>query len=252
MTRERTATNGGGGRPAAERVAGVLRTRIRDGVLRAGEPVPTHAALAEEFRVERSVIRQALRMLLGEGLLTVTGRGVPARVASGAVLRHSLTALGRTRGIDVEVSVRALPFTPPMKLYLLNGDEALFAHCSVGQRTEETDGTPVGTAEVLGADPALRFRALVRPGAGRGVRRAVAAVVRRSVVHRRDGPAGLSPSAARTRSAGVDRRRNRSQSPGANSRARTSAPAQARFALPTLRPKLSRVTPTVPMTPYFH
>ncbi|MFD6323534.1 winged helix-turn-helix domain-containing protein [Streptomyces sp. NPDC058442] len=214
-------------------VADELRARIRSGELSPGRRMPTQARLAEEFGVERGTVRQALRILQSERLLSNVSKGAPATVAvdpdsaptgpvapprpttaalaprlaaafaaervgidavcltamsltlavgeplrqihagrlkpakvdvrvllpgrdidlafpvavegrddghavherwlqmrnaQGQVLRHNLLALRATHGIDVRVSFRALPFTPPVKLYLLNGTEALFAY----------------------------------------------------------------------------------------------------------------------------
>ncbi|MEU0680931.1 FadR/GntR family transcriptional regulator [Streptomyces albogriseolus] len=58
-------------------------------------------------------------------------RWLAQRNAQGQVLRHNLLALRATHGIDVRVTFRALPFTPPVKLYLLNNAEALFAYYTV-------------------------------------------------------------------------------------------------------------------------
>ncbi|WP_437093321.1 winged helix-turn-helix domain-containing protein [Streptomyces sp. enrichment culture] len=221
-------------------VADELRARIRSGVLRPGQRMPTQARLADEFGVERGAVRQALRILQSEQLLTNVSKGAPATVAAdvgrvltgpaapplpttvalapriaaafaaehveidavcltsislnlaigeplrqihagrlkpakvdvrvllpsrnidlafpvpvegrdggddpvherwlaqrnaqGQVFRHNLLALRATHGIDVHVSFRALPFTPPVKLYLLNGAEALFAYYTLARR----------------------------------------------------------------------------------------------------------------------
>ncbi|MEV0316852.1 FadR/GntR family transcriptional regulator [Streptomyces sp. NPDC050658] len=64
-------------------------------------------------------------------------RWLDQRNAQGQVLRHNLQALRASHGIDVNVSFRALPFTPPVKLYLLNGSEALFAYYTLTKRGEE-------------------------------------------------------------------------------------------------------------------
>jgi hypothetical protein len=66
-------------------------------------------------------------------------RWLTQRNAQGMVLRQNLLALRTTHGIDVRVSFRALPFTPPVKLYLLNGVEALFAYYTLGRREREID-----------------------------------------------------------------------------------------------------------------
>ncbi|MFI8189565.1 winged helix-turn-helix domain-containing protein [Streptomyces sp. NPDC085946] len=232
-------------RTTPSEVADELRARIRSGVLRPGQRMPTQARLAHEFGVERGVVRRALRILQAEQLLTDVSRGSPATVApgpggaptgpaapplpttaalapriaaafaadhveidavcltsisltlamgeplrrihagelrpaqvdvrvllpsrdidlafpvpvdargddeeavhrrwltqrnaQGQVLRHSLLALRATHGIDVRVAFRALPFTPPVKLYLLNGAEALFAYYTLTRRAERID-----------------------------------------------------------------------------------------------------------------
>ncbi|WP_184561010.1 FadR/GntR family transcriptional regulator [Streptomyces paradoxus] len=224
-------------------VADELRARIRSGALRPGERMPTQAQLAHEFGVERGAVRQALRVLQSERLLTNVSKGSPATVAAdpvgaltgpqapplpttvalapriatafaaehveidavcltsisltlaigeplrqihagrlkpakvdvrvllpsrdidlafpvpvegsgddwvherwltmrnaqGQVLQHNLLALRSTHGIDVRVTFRALPFTPPVKLYLLNGTEALFAYYTLTRREAEAD-----------------------------------------------------------------------------------------------------------------
>ncbi|MFJ4523230.1 winged helix-turn-helix domain-containing protein [Streptomyces sp. NPDC088810] len=230
-------------RSSHREIADELRSRIRSGVLRPGERMPTQAKLAREFGVERGAVRQALRILQSEHLLTDVSKGSPATVAAvpgaarppagppappqptmvglapriaaafaaphvridalcltsvsltlavgdplrqihagrlkpakidvrlllpsrdidlafptpvgaddggllhrrwlsqrnaqGLVLRQNLLALRTTHGVDVQVSFRALPFTPPVKLYLLNGSEALFAYYTLGRRERE-------------------------------------------------------------------------------------------------------------------
>lgn len=223
-------------------MADELRARIRSGRLRPGQRMPTQAQLADEFGVERGAVRQALRILQSEQLLTNVTKGSPATVApdllsaltgpgaapmpttvalahriaqafavphveidalcltsvsltlaigeslrqihagrlkpakvdvrvllpsrhidlafpvavagggagdplherwlamrnaQGQVLRHNLLGLRATHGIDVRVSFRALPFTPPVKLYVLNGAEALFAYYTLSRRERE-------------------------------------------------------------------------------------------------------------------
>ncbi|KUL40485.1 winged helix-turn-helix domain-containing protein [Streptomyces regalis] len=227
-------------------MADALRARITAGELRPGQRMPTQAKLADEFGVERGAVRQALRILQSEHLLTNVSKGAPATVApdlgraltgpgappqptmvalapriaaafaaphveidalcltsvsltlaigeplrqihagqlkpakvdvrvllpsrdislafptpvdasaddadeqlrrrwliqrnaQGQVLQHNLLALRTTHGIDVQVSFRALPFTPPVKLYLLNSTEALFAYYTLARSEVEID-----------------------------------------------------------------------------------------------------------------
>ncbi len=252
MTHEHSALNGT--KPSHREVADILTERIRVGRLRAGERMPTQETLADEFGVERRVIRQALELLREAGLLTAGVRGAPARIAlpreadpsaepqqtaaglrprvmeafqaphvtidaicltaeslnlaladplqlmrsgqvtpesvtvrlllpsrdldiafpraaedaaderkvhehwlslrnsHGRVLRSGLRALRTTRGIDVDVTLQALPFTPPVKLYLLNGSEALFAYYTVTKREEQIGDTPTVIYDALGSD----------------------------------------------------------------------------------------------------
>lgn len=231
-----------------QEIADTLRERIRVGDLRAGDRLPTQAELAEEFGVERGTVRQALRVLQDDGLLSNVSKGSPPRIAEpapsvdepqptmvslgprlaeafsaphvridavcltaetlmlavseplrliheerirperldvrlllpsreinlafpvpvegrsgddkvherwlkmrnaqGQVLRYNLQALRSTHDIDVEVTFRALPFTPPVKLYLLNGTEALIGYYMVTRREESTD---TGTLEMFDA-----------------------------------------------------------------------------------------------------
>jgi DNA-binding FadR family transcriptional regulator len=55
----------------AELVAGVLRTRIVDGELADGDMLPKQDDLLAEFRVSRPSIREAMRILETEGLISV-------------------------------------------------------------------------------------------------------------------------------------------------------------------------------------
>ncbi|MGW7240679.1 winged helix-turn-helix domain-containing protein [Streptomyces sp. NPDC054804] len=249
MTQENVAVNGAG-RPSPQDIADTLRERIRSGDLKAGDRLPTQAELAEEFGVERGAVRQALRMLQDNGLLSNVSKGSPPRVAEpasrprgepqptmvglgprmteafaaphvridaacltavnlmlalsepvrqihegrirpesidvrvllpgrdinlafpvpveggddavhsrwlaqrnaqGLVLRHNLLALRASHGIDVRVTFRALPFTPPVKLYLLNGAEALFAYYMVTRRTAETESGGLDLYDAVGS-----------------------------------------------------------------------------------------------------
>ncbi len=245
----------GSRRPAPQVIADALRERIRTGVLRAGERLPTQAELAEEFGVERGAVRQALRALQEDGLLSNVSKGSPPRVAGpapardqpqptmvalaprlteafsashvridavcltaqslipalgeplrlihegrirperidarillpsrdinlafpvsvdaagdddavhqrwlamrnaqGQVLQYNLQALRGTHDIDVHVTFRALPFTPPAKLYLLNGSEALYAYYMVTRRAEPTESGTLEMYDTLGSESLL-------------------------------------------------------------------------------------------------
>ncbi len=234
-----------------QEIADVLRERIRAGDLKAGDRLPTQAELAEEFGVERGTVRQALRALQEDGLLSNVSKGSPPRIAEVppvrdepqptmvglaprltdafsvphvridaacltaetlmlalgdpvrqihegrvrpasidvrillpsrdinlafpvpveaqgeddpvhkrwldqrnaqvVVLRHNLQSLRSSHGIDVRVAFRALPFTPPVKLYLLNETEALFAYYMVTKREEAVDSGILEMYDALGS-----------------------------------------------------------------------------------------------------
>ncbi|MGW1724797.1 GntR family transcriptional regulator [Streptomyces sp. NPDC002306] len=83
-------------------------------------------------------------------------RWLQMRNAQGQVLRHNLRSLRSSHGIDVRVTFRALPFTPPVKLYLLNGSEALMAYYMIKRREEATEsGTTMDLYDVQGAESVL-------------------------------------------------------------------------------------------------
>lgn len=62
-------------RPAYAQVADDLRRRIVAGALAVGDRLPSEDALADEFAVSRSTVREALRVLASQHLVTTT-RGV--------------------------------------------------------------------------------------------------------------------------------------------------------------------------------
>ncbi|WP_406476195.1 GntR family transcriptional regulator [Streptomyces sp. NBC_01615] len=250
VTQENVAVNGSR-RLSPQEIADVLRERIRVGDLKAGDRLPTQAELAEEFGVERGAVRQALRVLQGDGLLSNVSKGSPPRIADiprmrdepqptmvglaprlaeafsvphvrvdaacltaetlmlalgepvrlihegrirpqsidvrillpsrditlafpvpvegrgeddpvhrrwldqrnaqGHVLRHNLHSLRSSHGIDVRVTFRALPFTPPVKLYLLNGSEALIAYYMITRREETVENGTLDMYDTLGS-----------------------------------------------------------------------------------------------------
>lgn len=73
---------------------------------------------------------------------TVHRRWLGMRDSQVRVLRQSLTGLRYSHGIEVSAEFRTVPFTPPVKLYLLNGSEALFAYYLVEHKGENGEGTP--------------------------------------------------------------------------------------------------------------
>ncbi|MCX5235320.1 winged helix-turn-helix domain-containing protein [Streptomyces prunicolor] len=82
-------------------------------------------------------------------------RWLTMRNAQAQVLQHNLLALRATHGIDVHVTFRALPFTPPIKLYLLNEEEALLGYYVLDEREEEYDSETLEMYDALGSQSVL-------------------------------------------------------------------------------------------------
>ncbi|OAH13289.1 GntR family transcriptional regulator [Streptomyces jeddahensis] len=82
-------------------------------------------------------------------------RWLAQRNAQGHVLSHNLRSLRSSHGIDVHVTFRALPFTPPVKLYLLNGTEALLSYYMVTRREEEVESGKLDMYDALGTESLL-------------------------------------------------------------------------------------------------
>lgn len=95
-------------RPAYQQVADQLRELILTGSLATGDRLPTEAELATNFGVSRSTVREALRVLASQGLITTlrgtTGGTFVARVRADQVSQYLETSIGLMTGGD-EISV---------------------------------------------------------------------------------------------------------------------------------------------------
>jgi DNA-binding FadR family transcriptional regulator len=78
----------------AELVAGILRERIVDGVIADGSRLPKQDELRREFRVSGASLREALRILETEGLLTVQRGNVGGAVVRAPDVRSLAQSLG--------------------------------------------------------------------------------------------------------------------------------------------------------------
>jgi GntR family histidine utilization transcriptional repressor len=87
--------------PAYEQVKAFIRQHIASGNWRPGDPVPSEAALMQQFGVARMTVNRALRELAGEGMVTrIQGSGT--RVAQ----LHRISSRLTIRDIHEEVIER--------------------------------------------------------------------------------------------------------------------------------------------------
>jgi len=82
-------------------------------------------------------------------------RWLDQRNAQVHVLSHNIKSLRSSHGIDVQITFRALPFTPPVKLYLLNEEEALIGYYMLTRREEEYESQTLDMYDVLGSESLL-------------------------------------------------------------------------------------------------
>jgi GntR family transcriptional regulator len=85
-----------------------LRIRIRDGEWNAGDQLPTEAELGAHYQVSRSTVRQAVKTLQAQGLLTSRqGKGTylssDVRIHAGMQELRSITATIADRGLTPEM-----------------------------------------------------------------------------------------------------------------------------------------------------
>lgn len=80
-------------RKVYELIAEHLQGQIVERLLKPGDPLPTERELSESYRVGRSSVREALRMLESKGLIRDTGNGAFAVAEYGNPLSHSLHLL---------------------------------------------------------------------------------------------------------------------------------------------------------------
>ena len=99
---------------AFEQVAVQIEKRILDGELRSGDRLPTERDLAEQFKVSRTAVREAMKILAQKGLVDMRpGRGTIVIDGSNAAMQDSIDLvmklkLGEVGGSDNLTEVRAI------------------------------------------------------------------------------------------------------------------------------------------------
>jgi DNA-binding GntR family transcriptional regulator len=155
-----------------DRVAGALRTMLFSGELSPGEPL-RETALAEAFQVARSTVREALRLLAAEGLVTrFPNRGVTVT----ALTAHDVAEIFGARLVLETAGVRAgaagadlTPATRALEAYAratAGGDQAEVTHAHLQFHSSLVDllgNTRLSSsADVLTADLRLALASVER------------------------------------------------------------------------------------------
>lgn len=97
-----------------ERVAEQIEKRILDGELRKGDRLPTERELAEQFRVSRTAVREAMKILAQKGLVDMRpGRGTIVIDGASTAMQNSIglmmkLKLGEIGGSDSLVEFRTI------------------------------------------------------------------------------------------------------------------------------------------------
>jgi GntR family histidine utilization transcriptional repressor len=106
-----------GKKPAYEQVKDWVRAHIASGDWRPGDPVPSEAALMDQFAISRMTAHRALRELATEGLVTRT-QGSGTRVAQ----LHRISSQLVIRDIHEEVAERG--HVPATRVLLVREEKA--------------------------------------------------------------------------------------------------------------------------------
>ncbi|MFV8819843.1 GntR family transcriptional regulator [Haliea sp. E17] len=114
-------------RPLYLQVAGILRDEIVTGVYPVGAKLPTEDGLCERFAVSRYTVREALRLLREDGLVTSRKRAgtivIPPRVSGSDIQQvmsiNDLLAFGSGTRFDIET------------MHTVTADESLARHAGV-------------------------------------------------------------------------------------------------------------------------
>jgi len=195
--------------PLYLQVAGSIREAILSGQLGPGDALPTERELSESFKVSRASVREALRALQAQGL--VSSGGSPARTVvaagAGAHARDALVTLLRLNGVRVD---DLMQFRAVLEAAALAEAARHRDHLELAPAREAlTDmGRPgIGAEEYEEAD--LRFHvALVRASGNEAmhlVMQALRAAVARHLLDHLRGQADLPATLARltTEHAGI-------------------------------------------------
>lgn len=105
--------------PLSIEIAGRLREAIVSGVIAADAELPTEAELAESFGVGRSTVREALRIVQAQGLVSGADTVSTARPR----VTHAGTVTSAAQALDTALQVGAIPLPDLVDLrVLLEGD----------------------------------------------------------------------------------------------------------------------------------
>ncbi|HEY9416450.1 GntR family transcriptional regulator [Actinomadura citrea] len=154
MTAERPSDRPPAPVPAYAEIAASLRDRIIAGEFKPGDRLPIEPDLSAEHGVSRSTVREALRLLASQGLLTTT-RGVaggsfvaypqPDQITEYLATSLNLLTLDTRITVDQLLEIREMLEVPAAGLAAVRGDEALRAEL----RGSLFDPSALGPAELF-------------------------------------------------------------------------------------------------------
>jgi DNA-binding FadR family transcriptional regulator len=149
-------------------VASQIRAAILEGTISSGERLPPERELARQFGVSRASVREALRHLQAQGLLSSRGRTSPLEMASpdeaAARFREALTHV-------VQLEQVSLPDLVELRIAVETTALARAAAAPVAERLEEAraalvtmERTEVRPAEFYQADVAFHVALVAASG----------------------------------------------------------------------------------------
>lgn len=156
--------------PGYRRVATAIAARILDRTLREGDPLPPESALAEQFAVNRSTVREALRELESAELVT-RRRGTKRMIVTRPAAEQIAGRVGQSLALH-DVTVREVWQTLELIEPSIAAEAALHADAEALARLRAAVGRYAadhGTAQQAVAGVADFFRAVAAATANRVV-----------------------------------------------------------------------------------
>ena len=139
-------------------LAGIFRHKVVSRAWVAGQRLPNFETLAEQFKVARITVRQAVALLVQEGLLTSTrGRGtIVCEIGErpGPAVSHAMDAMSpEASDLRIRILSKAPAATVPREYV---GDHGSFDSYTEITKVHLHDGQPFGVVHLFVADDVFR------------------------------------------------------------------------------------------------